>query len=137
MCYINSTIDLKLQAWIGDPAESWEFVVFSDADFAGDKATRKSTSGVFTCIRAANTFFPLMGMSKKQTCVSHSTPEAEIVAADFAVRTVGLPGLDLWETLTGKPMKMVLKKTTSRPSESLRQGRAMLCGTSAVPTELT
>jgi len=23
MCYINSTIDLKLQAWIGDPVESW------------------------------------------------------------------------------------------------------------------
>ena len=31
--------------------------------------------------------------------MSHSTPEAELVAADHALRTFGLPGLDLWDTL--------------------------------------
>jgi hypothetical protein len=124
MCYINSTIDLKLQAWIGDPIKDWEFVVYSDVDFAGDKATRKSTTGMFTCIRAANTFFPLVGMSKKQTCVSHSTPEAEIVAADFAVRTSGLPGLDLWETLTGKPMKMVFKEDNESTIRIIETGKS-------------
>ena len=35
--------------------------------------------------------FPLNAISKKQSCVSHSTPEAEIVAADLAIRTEGLP----------------------------------------------
>ena len=31
--------------------------------------------------------------------MSHSTPEAELVAFDFAVRVPGLPSLDLWHTL--------------------------------------
>ena len=32
-------------------------------------------------------------------CVSHSTPEAELVAFDFALRLPGLPALDLWSKL--------------------------------------
>ncbi len=35
----------------------------------------------------------------KQTAVSHSTVEAEIAAADHAIRTSGLPALHLWERL--------------------------------------
>ena len=44
-----------------------------------------------------NSFFPLNAISKKQSCVLHSTPEAEIVAADLAIRTEGLPALQLWD----------------------------------------
>jgi len=47
ICYINSTLDIKMQAWIGNPPSEWEFVVYSDADFASDKTTSRSTSGVF------------------------------------------------------------------------------------------
>eukprot|EP00969_Alexandrium_andersonii_P013043 568927-Alexandrium_andersonii.AAC.1 len=36
-------------------------------------------------------------LSKMQTSVSHSTPEAEIVALDTVVRTMALPARDLWE----------------------------------------
>ena len=45
---------------------------------------------------------PIMGVSKKQDCVSHSTPEAELVAAAWALRREGLPSLDLWKTLLGR-----------------------------------
>ena len=31
--------------------------------------------------------------------MSHSTPEAEIVAGATALRMVGIPGLELWEAL--------------------------------------
>ena len=31
--------------------------------------------------------------------VSHSTPEAEIVAADTALRTLGIPALSVWKVL--------------------------------------
>ena len=41
----------------------------------------------------------MQDQSKKQTAVSHSTPEAEIVAIDHALRTVGLPALQLWDIL--------------------------------------
>ena len=45
---------------------------------------------------------PIAGISKRQTNVSHSTPEAEIVAADFAVRSLGTPALTLWSLLLRK-----------------------------------
>ena len=48
-------------------------------------------------LTSPNTIFPLNGVSKKQTCVSHSTPETEIVAAIAAVRLEGLPALQLWD----------------------------------------
>ena len=53
-------------------------------------------------VAGPNTSYPLAGMSKKQTCVSHSTPESEIVAADLATRSEGLPALDLWEVLLNR-----------------------------------
>ena len=50
-------------------------------------------------IRGPNSCFPISGQSKRQSCASHSTPEAEIVAGDFALRLCGLPALNLWHTL--------------------------------------
>ena len=57
------------------------------------------------CIRDS-TSFVLGGVSKCQTCVSHSTPEAEIVAFDMAVRSEGLPALDFWETVLQRKVRM-------------------------------
>ena len=34
--------------------------------------------------------------------MSHSTPEAEIVAADTAIRTLGIPAMDLWDVVFNK-----------------------------------
>ena len=67
--------------------------LFSDAGFAGCLDTAKSTSGIFIALTGPNSFFPLNAISKKQSCVSHSTPEVEIVAANLAIRTEGLPAL--------------------------------------------
>lgn len=78
-----------------------ELTLYSDADWAGDKSSKKSTSGVYLCLTGPNTFMPLAGISKKQTSVSQSTPEAEIVAANMAIKTEGLPALSLWEVLLG------------------------------------
>ncbi|KAG5862838.1 hypothetical protein JTB14_026880 [Gonioctena quinquepunctata] len=50
---------------------------FSDADWAGDKSDRKSTSGSII-LYAGN---PINWFSKKQSCVALSTAEAEYVAA--------------------------------------------------------
>ena len=57
----------------------------------------RSTSGGHLNIQGPNTRFPLSGSSKRQGCVSHSTPEAEIVAADVAMRSMGMPALKLVE----------------------------------------
>lgn len=38
-------------------------------------------------------------MCKKQTVVSHSSSESEIVALDTNVRTSGIPAVDFWDTI--------------------------------------
>lgn len=50
---------------------------FSDADFAGEQATARSTTGYL--IRLGNS--PITWGSKKQTCVSLSTTESEYISA--------------------------------------------------------
>ena len=63
------------------------------------------------CVRVLygpHSLFPLSAQSKKHTAVSHSTVEAEIVAADHALRTSGLPTLQLWEMLLNLPLQLEL-----------------------------
>ena len=95
VCYINITYHIRMTGWVGDPPSKLTPHCFADADFAGCAKTSRSTSGVHLCLPGPNTVFPLAGQSKKQGCVSHSTPEAEIVATDHAMRTSGLPSLEL------------------------------------------
>jgi hypothetical protein len=47
-----------------------------------------------------NTFAPVTASCKKQTCVSHSSTESEIVAAEQGIRTEGLQALAFWELVT-------------------------------------
>ena len=58
----------------------FDLVGFSDADYAGDKVDRKSTSG--TCHFLGRSL--VCWSSKKQNCVSLSTAESEYIAADLA-----------------------------------------------------
>ena len=70
--------------------------LYADADFAGCAQSLRSTSGFHMDVQGQHTRFPLAGGAPG---VSHSTPEAEIVAADVTLRTMGLPALGIWETL--------------------------------------
>ena len=99
VCYIHSSKHLRMLGWVGDKLETLQPHLFADADFAGCLASQRSTSGYHFAIRGPNTCFPISGVSKRQTCVSHSTPEAEMVSADFSLRHCGLPCLSLWWTL--------------------------------------
>jgi hypothetical protein len=71
-----------------------------------------------------NTVFPLAGQSKKQTAVSHSTPEAEIVAADHAIRAEGIPQLVLWETLLGRPLVVHFHEDNETCIQICKTGRS-------------
>ena len=123
VCYINCSPDIKMTTWVGDKLSKWELVTYSDADLAGDQDSSRSTSGVFLCMRAPRTFVTLQGISTKQSCVSHSTPEAEIVAADFAIRTEALPALQLWETLCGRSMKAKFMEDNATASSVMTSGK--------------
>ena len=44
----------------------------------------------------SHTFVPISWMCKKQTSVSHSSTEAEIISLDASLRMDGIPALTLW-----------------------------------------
>ena len=102
MCYVNSTLDKRMIGWVGDPIATLSVGIFADADFAGCGETLRSTSGSHMHVQGKHTRFPIAGGSKRQGCISHSTPEAEIVAADSTLRNFGIPSIGLWQTLSGK-----------------------------------
>jgi len=55
--------------------------------------------------------------------VSHSTPEAEIVAADWALRREGTRMLDLWDILAGKGQKVVFHDDNESMIKICKSGR--------------
>ena len=65
-----------------------------------------------------NTFVPITWICKKQSAVSHSSTEAEVIALDAALRLDGVPWLLFWEEVVqvfGKG-----KELDSRPNKDKR-----------------
>ena len=82
-------------------ASQCELGLFQDADFAGDPAESKSTSGgqssvYFRKPHVCSTWLVL----KTKTAVSHSSVEAEVMSLDAGLRLGGIPALSLWDILT-------------------------------------
>ena len=88
MCYVHHTKHWRMVGWVGDPLDDVRLALYADA---GCVELMRSTSGGHLNLQGPNTRFPLFGSSKRQGCVSHSTPEAEIVAADVAPTQESLP----------------------------------------------
>ena len=44
-----------------------------------------------------NTFVPISWFCKKQSCISNSSTESELISLDAALRVEGIPALSLWE----------------------------------------
>ena len=49
------------------------------------------------CISGSHTFVQISWMCKKQTAVSHSSTETEIISLDTGLRLDGLRALELWD----------------------------------------
>ena len=78
---------------LGNTAKQCRLGLFQDSDFAADLEDSKSTSGGTLCIFGSHTFVPISWMCKKQTLVSHSSTESEIIC----LRMDPIPALDLWD----------------------------------------
>ena len=79
---------------------------------------------MFLALHGHHSFFPLSGQSKKQTAVSHSTVEAEMVAAVHAIVSSGLPALQLWEWLLGRDMSIDVFQDSQATARIMATGRA-------------
>ena len=73
--------------------------LFEDSDFAGDLEDSKSNSGGTLCVFGSHTFVTISWMCKKQTAVSHSSTESEIISLDTGLRLDGLLALELWDLI--------------------------------------
>ena len=97
--YIHHTCEYRQYCHVGTTAKQCRLGLFQDSDFAGDLEDSKSTSGGTLCVLGSHTFVPISWMCKKQTAVSHSSTESEIVSLDTELRLDGLPALELWDLI--------------------------------------
>ena len=98
-------------------ATQCRLALFQDSDFAGDLEDSKSTSGGTLCVFGSHTFVPISWMWKKQTSVSDSSTESEIISLDAGLRMDGIPSLTLWD-LVIEIFHFVPKRTDGPKRES-------------------
>jgi hypothetical protein len=126
MCYIYSTLNVMMVGYVGvhDKAKDWQLDLYGDADFAGCLQSSRSTTGSFLCAVSKHTRFPLGALSKKHGCVSHSTPEAEIVAFAHAIRAEGLPALVLFDKILQRKVRLNFHEDNTATIRIIEVGRS-------------
>ena len=145
--YIHHTCEYKQYCYVGNTAKQCRLGLFQDSDFAGDLEDSKSTSGGTLCVFGSHTFVPISWMCKKQTSVSHSSTESEIISLDAGLRLDGIPALDLWDLIvlvlgnttqnhdrTGQPV--VGRDTSHEPSQQSRGMFNVLNNVDRVPSNV-
>ena len=95
--YIHHTCDDIQYCYVSNTAKECRLALFQDSDFAGDLEDSKSTSGGTLCIFRKPHVCSIRWMCKKQTSVSHSSTESEIISLDVGLMMDGIPTLDLWD----------------------------------------
>ena len=113
--YIHHTCEYKQYCHVGNTAKQCRLGLFQDSDFAGDLEDSKSTSGGTLCVFGSHAFVPISWMCKKQTSVSHSSTESEIISLDVGLRLDGIPALDLWDLVV-----LVLGNTTQNHDRTVQ-----------------
>ena len=97
--YIHHTCEYKQYCHVGNTSKQSRIGLFQDSEFTRDLEDSKSTSGGTLCIFGSHTFVPISWMCKKQTSVSHSSTESEIISLDAALRLDGIHALVFWDLI--------------------------------------
>ena len=105
--YIHHTCEYKQYCHVGNTAKQCRLGLCQDFDFARDLKDSRSTSGRTLCIFGSHTLVPVSWMCKKQTAVSHSSTESEIISLDAGLRLDGLLALELWDLIVSVFWKRV------------------------------
>ena len=96
--YIHHTNDSRQNCHVETTAQHCRLGLFKDSDFVGDLEDSKSMSGSLMYL-GNRTFVSIFWMCKKQTSVSHSSTEAEIISLEAGLRMDGLLALDIWDVV--------------------------------------
>ena len=113
--YIHHTCEYKQYCYVGNTAKQCKLGLFQDSDFAGDLEDSKSTSGGTLCVSGSHTFVPISWMCRKQTSVSHSSTESEVISLDAGLRLDRIRALDLWDLIVS-----VLGNTTQNHDRTVK-----------------
>ena len=97
--YIHHTCEYRQYCHVGNVAKQCRLGLFQDSGFVGDVEDSKSTSGGTLCVFGGHTFVRISWMCKKQTSVSPSSTESEIISLDAGLRLDGRPALELWDLI--------------------------------------
>ena len=97
--YIHHTCEYRQYCHVGNTAKQCRLGLFQDSDFTGDLQDSKSTSGGTLCIFGSHSFVPISWVCKKQTAVSHSSTESEIISLDTGLKFDDLLALELWDLI--------------------------------------
>ena len=126
-CYIRSTLDTKLVSVIDSrDIDTVTFDLYPDADFAGCKRTRRSTSGNWFELGSGTatglTTAGLEWSSKRQTATATSTTEAELSSASSILKNCAIPALELWERLLNRPVQCRLLEDNQATLKIIENG---------------
>ena len=82
---------------VGNTSKQCRLGLVQDSDFSGDLEDSKIHVWRNIARFGSHTFVPMSWMCRKQTAVSHSSTESEIISLDTGLRLDGLPALELWD----------------------------------------
>ena len=73
-------------------------------------------------LKGPNTWFPLTWIAKKQSAVSRSTTEAELISMAYALFSEALPMLNLWDRLLKRPVKLRIFEDNEATIKVVKKG---------------
>jgi ribosomal protein L40E len=123
--YVKYTAHLNLTGELApSDGKDVKVRVFTDADWAGDSESTKSTNGLWIELYSPSSgrSFPLSWRSSQQTCSSSSTAEAETVSLSMGLRTEGFPTQMLFEEILGNKICLECLVDNSQAISAVRKG---------------
>jgi hypothetical protein len=125
-CYCDSSKDKMLSGTVGK--NSFEQVLYCDADHAGCKETARSTSGMWYELadKEGTCSFPLEWCSKRQSAVAHSTTEAELISLAKGLRETALPLTILLEAVVGSTVLLHVREDNEATIAVVKKGRSVV-----------
>ena len=102
---------------------SIDLQLYTDADFAGCPRTQRSTTGIHLELAGDTTKFPLAGVSKTQTAMAVSTPEAELNAGNAGLIYEMIPAEDVCDLFLRRSYKSLHQEDNQAMIRVVKSGR--------------
>ena len=122
MAYVSQSTDYTLVGYINDLPEDLWLEIYTDSDFSGSPDCAHSTSGAWLQLRGPNSVWPPSWASKKQTAVSRSTTEAEVIAMVFGAFSEALPMEVLWGIVLQREIHTIIYEDNEATEKIVRSG---------------